>query len=471
MKLSNLFCRKKRVLMIGLDCAAPKLLFGRYLDKLPNIKQMVEGGIAGQLHSSCPPITIPAWMVMHSGKTPGQLGLYGFRHRNPGDYKDYWIATSNKMKKKRIWDYLGDNNRLSTAVGIPPSYPVYPVKGNLVSGFITPDSDKKYTYPPKLKKEIQELIGDYPFDVVFRTENRDNMLDHLYDMTDKHFKVIEYLLQKKKWHFFSFIEIGLDRLHHAFWKFFDKEHHLYPGENKYENVAEEYYKYLDRRVGRILDMIPKNTTVMTVSDHGAKRMKGCFCVNEWLIKEGLLRLNKYPEEQKRFSDLDVDWKNTKAWGWGGYYARIFINKKEREPQGTVSETEYEDFRNKLIAKINNIKGPNEEEWDTIVHKPEEFYDDPQGEYPDLMVYFDDLYYRSAGSVGEDRLFLSENDTGPDDAVHDWNGVFIMYDKDSDIGGRTSDLGQYDILDVAPTVLDKFNLKPDKNYKGTVIGKE
>jgi predicted AlkP superfamily phosphohydrolase/phosphomutase len=28
-----------------------------------------------------PPITVPAWAVIMSGKDPGQLGYYGFRNR------------------------------------------------------------------------------------------------------------------------------------------------------------------------------------------------------------------------------------------------------------------------------------------------------------------------------------------------------------------------------------------------------
>ncbi len=479
------FRKRKRVLLIGLDCASPELLFDKYIHKLPNLRYMMENGTVGKLRSSTPPITIPAWMVMHSGKTPGQLGLYGFRHRDPGDYQNYWIVTSDKIKAKRVWDYLGEKGKKSIVVGIPPTYPVFPINGNLVSGFITPDANKEFTYPSDLKKEIQKLVGDYPFDIIFRTEERDKFLDALYDMTDKHFKVIEYLMQNKKWDFFTFIEIGLDRLHHTFWKYFDKRHHLYEPGNKYENVALEYYQHLDKKVGRLLDIVPQNTTVIAVSDHGAKRMKGCFCINEWLMQEGLLKLKNYPEKRKRFEELKVDWENTKVWGWGGYYARIFINKKGREPQGKVEDREYEALRDKLIQKFKNIKGPNKEDWNTIVHKPEEIYDDPQGEYPDLMVYFDDLSYRSAGSIGNHRLFLEENDTGPDGAVHDWNGAFIMYDKAESSNPACGQVGlevrsrdtmsyelgamsQYNILDVAPTILDKFNLKLDGYYKGKII---
>jgi len=69
--------KDKRLLIIGLDCAPPSLIFDR-ADKLPNLNRLMTDGVSGPLRSCDPPITIPAWMVMATGKDPGQLGLYGF---------------------------------------------------------------------------------------------------------------------------------------------------------------------------------------------------------------------------------------------------------------------------------------------------------------------------------------------------------------------------------------------------------
>jgi predicted AlkP superfamily phosphohydrolase/phosphomutase len=84
----------------------------------------------------------------------------------------------------------------------------------------------------------------------------------------------------------------------------------------------------------------------------------------------------------------------------------------------------------------------------VVIKPQEHYPVVNGDYPDLMVYFDDLYWRSAGTLGYGSLYLEENDTGPDDAVHDYNGIYILYD-DASPGGRKKGAS---IIDIAPTVL-------------------
>ncbi|MEX2751495.1 MAG: alkaline phosphatase family protein [Candidatus Freyarchaeota archaeon] len=454
----------KKVLIIGLDCAAPELVFEKFLDDLPNIKKMLTHGVYGKLKSCIPPITIPAWMVMMTSRDPGTLGLYGFRHKKSYSYET-WIANSKSIKHKTIWDILSEKGLKSCIVGVPPSYPPKPINGCLVSCFITPDAEKDYTYPKELKSELEAKFGKYIFDVEFRAEERDQVLERIYEMTKQHFQVIKYLIQKGGWDLFAFVEIGLDRIHHAFWKFFDKKHPKYVPNNKYENVIREYYRYLDKEIGDLLGLLDNDTIVLVVSDHGAKQMKGAFCINQWLMQEGYLKIKGNPERGAKIEDAPIDWARTKAWGWGGYYARIFINVEGREPQGTVTPEDYEKTLDELAEKLKQIRGPNGEKFYNKIYKPEEIYDELNGDSPDLIVYFDDLYWRSAGTIGYETLYLSENDTGPDDAVHSEYGVFILYDPTKNLG---LELGNLNILDVAPTVLNILGLPVPKEMRGKII---
>jgi predicted AlkP superfamily phosphohydrolase/phosphomutase len=454
----------KKVLIIGLDCAAPELIFKKFLDELPNIKKMIRHGVYGKLKSCIPAITIPAWMVMMTSRDPGTLGLYGFRHKKSYSYET-WIASSQSVKHKTVWDILSENELKTCVVGVPPSYPPKPVNGCMISCFITPDATKDYTYPKELKNELKEHFQDYIFDVEFRTEERDKTLEQIYRMTKQHFRVIKYLIQKKEWALFAFVEIGLDRIHHAFWKFFDKEHPKYVPNNKYENVVKEYYKYLDKEIGSLLELIDNDTIVIVVSDHGAKGMKGAFCINQWLMKEGYLKTKDKPEKGSTLEESQIDWSNTIAWGWGGYYARIFINVEGREPQGIVTPEDYEKILNELAEKLKKIHGPNGEKFNNKVYKPEEIYEELNGDSPDLIFYLDDLYWRSAGTIGYDTLYLSENDTGPDDAVHAEYGLFILYDPTKKSG---SELQNLNILDVAPTILSILNVPIPKEMRGKTI---
>ena len=454
---------KRKVLIIGLDCATPQIVFPQS-DKLPVLSQLMREGISGPLRSADPPITIPAWMVMSTGQDAGRLGLYGFRHRQDYSYHKIWIATSYSIKKKTIWDYVAQAGGQSVLVGIPPSYPPKPVAGHLISCFITPDEDKEFTYPQELGEEIISKFGRYMFDVEFRTDKKDELLENIYRMTRKRFEVLNYLISTKPWDLFMFVEIGLDRIHHAFWKYMDKQHHLYTPGNPYEDAILNYYRELDSLVGELISHVDKDTVILVVSDHGAKRMKGAFCINEWLIEQGYLVLKEKPTEPTSFDKLEVDWSRAKAWGWGGYYARIFLNIAGREQQGIIPPEDYEKEREILLEKILKISGPQGETWQTRVIKPQEYFQELNGDYPDLMVYFDELYWRSAGTLGHGTMYLEENDTGPDDAVHDFEGIFILYDPQEKAGRSV----KASIQDIAPTVLDKLGLPIPADLKGKVI---
>jgi predicted AlkP superfamily phosphohydrolase/phosphomutase len=204
---------------------------------------------------------------------------------------------------------------------------------------------------------------------------------------------------------------------------------------------------IDRKTGELLELVDDDTAIMVLSDHGAQRMTGAFCVNQWLAREGLLVFEEAPGEEMTLEKSRVDWKRTKAWAWGGYYARIFINVEGREPTGVIPPSEYESFMAALKEKITGLRGPNGEHWDTQVFRPEERYDAANGDPPDMMVYFDDLRWRAAGTVGHSTDYLQENDTGPDDAVHSRDGIIIMSNA-----GITGRIENAHLVDVGPTIL-------------------
>lgn len=443
----------RKLLIAGLDCAAPQLVFGEFADDLPTLRRLMGSAVYGELRSCEPPITIPAWMVMATGKTPGELGIYGFRHRKGPSYTDGWIVSSNTVQAPTYFDLLGRAGKPVCMVGVPPGYPPRSVNGCAVACFLTPGPDSPSTYPASLKDELRKVAPRYQYDVEFRTDDRAVLLQGLYDMTEQHFRAIDYLLTHKPWDLFQFVEIGTDRLHHAFWKFWDRTHPKYEPGNKYEGAMRAYYRFVDEWLGRILQRLPSNTDVLVVSDHGAKGMRGAFCVNQWLMQEGYLTLAAQPEGIIPIEKASIDWGRTTAWGWGGYYARIFLNVKGREVQGVVPQADYARVRDELSDRLRGIRDPQGRVMDTRVYTPEELYPSCHGDPPDLMVYFDDLYWRSAGTIGHPSLYLDENDTGPDDAVHAHEGMYIWH-RPGMTGGRRANATIYDI---APTVLRVFGL--------------
>ncbi len=459
--------KRKRVMLIGLDCVEPDLVFNRWLDELPNLKSLYEQGLHGPLRSCDPPITVPAWSVMMSSKSPGVLGVYGFRNRADHSYDRYAIANSLAIKEDRLWEILSRAGKRSIVIGVPGTYPPKPLNGVMVTDFLTPDISCEYTHPPELKKEIEEVVGEYILDVRdFRSGNKAKILADIYEMTRKRFQLARHLLDREDWDYFMMVEMGTDRIHHALWDNMDPAHRFYKAGNEFESAIHDYYIEVDREIGELLKLADEETDVLVVSDHGAKRMDGGICVNEWLMANGYLALMEKPETAVPLSRVKIDWPKTKAWGDGGYYARIFLNVAGREPQGTIPPEDYEKVRDELIAGLKSIRDENGKEIGTKVYRPEELYQEVRGVAPDLIVYFGDLYWRSVGTVGGGKLHTFENDTGPDGANHAQEGMILLKPAAGLAQGRRLEGAK--IVDVAPTVLQLLGLPIPADMEGKVL---
>jgi predicted AlkP superfamily phosphohydrolase/phosphomutase len=268
-------------------------------------------------------------------------------------------------------------------------------------------------------------------------------------MTRKHFQVVRHFLAKGDWEYFQFVEIGLDRMHHGFWKHHDPNHVDHDPDSPYKDVIREYYRELDHEIGEILALLDEETIVLVVSDHGARPLDGGFCVNEWLIRERYLVLHDYPDRVTPFSQLSVDWERTRAWSEGGYYARVFLNVRGREPMGALAPEEAGAFRDELVSKLEATRGPDGAALGTVAFRPEEIYRELKRIPPDLIVHFGGLAWRSIGGVGYDAVHVRENDTGPDDCNHDTYGAFVLAGPGV---GERGELTRARLLDIAPTLL-------------------
>ncbi|MEW5820698.1 MAG: alkaline phosphatase family protein [Cyanobacteriota bacterium] len=451
---------KKKVLVIGLDCLAPQLLFNRWLDILPNIKKLAYSGIWGKLESTIPCITVPAWSSMVTSKDPGELGFYGFRNRKDNSYDALFFANSLAVNKPTIWNILSRNRKTSVVIGIPQTYPVKPLRGLMVGCFLTPDDNADFTYPSDLKTEVNNITDGYIIDIKgFRTDKKEWLLNQIYNMTKKRFQLVNNWLKTKEWDFFMFVDMGPDRLHHGFWGICEPTHPKYENNSEFVDTIKNYYIYLDKEIGTLINTLDEDTTILIVSDHGARNLTGGICVNEWLIKNGLLTVKKYPVEPEKLSMDNIDWSKTYCWGEGGYYARIFFNVKGREPEGIIEKQEYKNFRDNLKHKFEVIEDESSTNINTKVFIPEDIYKETNGIPPDLIVYFGDLNYRSIGSIGYNSIYTYENDTGPDDANHDPFGVFVMTNISDYKSGKEINIcpDNLSIYDVAPTILDLFGI--------------
>jgi predicted AlkP superfamily phosphohydrolase/phosphomutase len=458
----------KRLVVIGLDCLTPQWALEQWAAEMPNLQALRARGLGARLLSTIPPITVPAWTCMMTSKDPGTLGVYGFRNRTRYDYTSLDIATAAAIKEPTVWNLLSRRRLKSLVMGVPQTYPPRPLNGIMVSCFMTPSKDVTYTYPESIKGVLDRVAGgEYIIDVKdFRTDDKQALLASVYDMTRARFRAFRALLKADDFDFAMMVEMGPDRLHHGFWRYCDPTHRLYEPGNPFQHALRDYYRYLDEELGAAIEAAGPEASVMVVSDHGAKAMEGGICVNEWLQREGYLKLKEQPTARTRLTPEMVDWPNTMVWGEGGYYARVFLNVEGREPQGRIPQSQYEGVRDDLIAGLEAFGDEEGKPIGTRVFRPEDVYQKVNGLPPDLIVYFGDLNWRSVGSVGVGSCHMRENDTGPDDANHAPDGV-IVWDPGTDHTARQAE--RYRIYDVAPSILRFFGLDvPDDMIGQSII---
>ena len=95
-------------------------------------------------------------------------------------------------------------------------------------------------------------------------------------------------------------------------------------------------------------------------------------------------------------------------------------------------------------------------------KPQDVYPEVRGIAPDLIVYFGDLEWRSVGAVGNPSIYTYENDTGPDGANHDRDGIFIVKNAP---GQPMGEVPGWNLVDVGPTILSLYDI--DAPLEGAV----
>src|SRR3989344_4182940 len=337
-----------KVLVYGIDGAPPELIFGEWLGELPNIKALMEKGCYARMNSTIPPATIIAWSAFASGKDASQIGVFGHTIRDEKTNKTH-LVNSSHVKTSRIWDILGKHSKKSIILNVPLTYPVKPINGIMVSGFLTPSIESRCAYPEGVKEKIKKLGNtEIYFDVAelagYKDMDINELLKKTYEMTEMQAGLLKELAANEEWDFLMQVFIGTDRLQHMLWGHFDKTHRRFIKNSPHKNALKDYYKYLDKNLGETLKLLDKDTVVIVTSDHGMTKQEGKININNWLIEKGYLVLKDWFKEEINHNKCKInfegiDWEKTTAYATGAYHARIFINRKKTE--------DYEKTREKL----------------------------------------------------------------------------------------------------------------------------
>jgi predicted AlkP superfamily phosphohydrolase/phosphomutase len=279
---------------------------------------------------------------------------------------------------------------------------------------------------------------------------------------------------------------------------------------KFGKAILQIYQKVDSILGGYLDSLDKRDYLMVVSDHGAGPLYQKFYTNNWLMKEGLLKLkrdwitavkhflfrkgltlqnihqvavgmglsnlqprvNRSPLFESLLRKLflsyhDVDWDRTKAFAMGGF-GQIYINRQlERDKSlgAVIREEEYEETREAVISKLEALEIPGlRKRYSRKIYRKEELYLGPYfEELPDIVVMPEEGYL----DPGDFEWFSNAifEPRTPVSGTHKPNGIFLLMGE----GVRQGiELKNPRIYDIAPSVLYLMDIPIPDGMDGKVL---
>ena len=465
---------KKKAIIIGFDGLNPTLV-NEYISKdfLPTFKKIKQVGVSGNLVSTIPPLSGPAWSSFVSGLNPGNHGIYDFITEEERDgVKEVKIHDSNTLKGRCIWDYLGHFGYKSVVINVPLTYPPRKINGIMVSGFPSPKNGL-YANPKEFEKILRERYPSYLMDVNitdvnYNNVNKDDYVNSCLDLMFQRFDLAKYLFESYDWDLFFIVFTVSDRIQHLFWPYQDDS---YPYEldnrGKFEDTIRDIYVELDKILGYFYDKIGSDTMLFVVSDHGFESVYKKFGISNMFNvgdKNGIyfdkFQLLKYMYKKMRGIGLDAYEIFNKL--------PSFVRKKIVDDSVAFKRMggfRFSDF---------NISGPEDEKYEMIKDNLLNYVDEEfNRKVIDHVFLKEEIYYGEKVSDSLDAIAVPssgyeinfKNKYGVLERVG-WpcGNHFSLKARQGTLmvaGGGVQEnvVINSDIQNVAPTILDYFNIKP------------
>jgi predicted AlkP superfamily phosphohydrolase/phosphomutase len=502
-----------RLLVIGLD-GVPWSLVSQWAREgvMPNLARLIAEGASGDLESTMPPTSGPAWSSFATGKGPGKTGIFDFLYRRPGTYV-FPPVNASMRDGASIWRLASDAGRRVVVVNVPISYPVEPVNGVLVSGWMTPYYATDFTWPREVGDELREVVGDYRIypSETFSEGRKESFFRASDDLLEMLTAANLHLMRTREWDLFVTVYFDTDRILHQMWHYLDREHpwHRKPCAKDLSAPVLRYFQRLDHDVGRLCEEAGPDVRVVLMSDHGMGRASRFVVLNNLLLDLGLLKLRRDPmttfkrlafrtgatlrnvhrvadrlglakhAEYKAVYSLDpilkkvflsfddVDWSRTRAYSFGRHYGALYLNVRGREPLGCVEPgADFERTRDEIIEQLLAYVDPRlgRPLISRCIKGEDVYHGGRSGEAPDLVllpVDDSDIFY-GLSDFGSNRVW---DRTYRYSGMHRDHGVFVaagpgLRANENVVGAR--------IIDLAPTFLHWLGIDVPADMDGRVM---
>lgn len=468
---------------------------------LPNVARLLAQGAHGPLQSTIQPLTAVAWSSFLTGSRPGKHGLYDFVGRVPGSY-DVQLTGRAHRRTAGLWQYLSQAEKKIIAINVPMMVPVTPVNGILVGGIDAPGLSEQTVYPAGFIPELNRIAPNYR--IAASERSLADWHDSLHAMVAGREKLTLHLRDNQAWDCLMVVFNATDIVQHIFWG------HMAQGKQSFADTILSIYQACDRILGRLLDGLDDETTLILMSDHGAGPIKGAININRYLEEGGFLARRRTEDGGQKSSPMlrlvqlgkrwlppqvryvlrrqlgglrdrmesqlvanAYDWSQTKVYSLGSY-GNLFFNVTGREPNGLVHPDEIETLTSQLTQHLHALTDP--ETGQRLVKKVwrrEELYEGaglPSA--PDLVIEWADYGYEVRTRFGSDseRVFsrtMPLNDFAPETLLagtHRMAGILAAVGRGV-VPGRVA---HTHITDLAPTILHLLGQPVPTSMDGQVI---
>ena len=501
-----------KLIIIGLDGATFDLIKPWAAeDKLPTLARLMQEGVHGDLESTLPPVTSPAWPTFMTGKNPGKHGVFDFIRPRAGSFD---MVNASQIHGKLLWEILSEAGYSVGVLNVPITYPPRPVNGYMVPGLLAPDQGKT-VYPADLLKPYEAELGKYRLtpNVQYKPGNEDEFIADLYDLIDTQLCYALRLMRDHPTDVLMLHFLASDNGSHALWRFMDKSHPRYDPAlaDKYGDALLKVYQHLDEAVAQVTNLAKgsepaQGCNVVVMSDHGFGPLHRTINLNILLLEKSLLYLKPEFFTQLRFwlfrhgftpagvykvlaklglqnitarvsrkarnevvgkflSFEDVDWSRTIAYAMG-HVGQIYINLQGREPHGIVTPDQYTIARQKVIDALMTLVDP--ETGKSMVDRIIPCEEAANGPYvdqgADLHLILDGYKTIAFPLFATEGRVLTPQIRG-DSGCHRLHGIFIGH---GDAFAAQASVSNARIIDLAPTILHILDMPVPEDMDGLVL---
>jgi len=500
-----------RVLVVGLDGATFDLIRPwAAAGHLPALARLMQEGVHGELMSTLPPVTSPAWPSFMTGMNPGKHGVFDFIRSRRGDGPGgFDMVNASHIAAKTLWQLLSEAGRRVGVIAVPVTYPPCPVNGFMISDILSP-RNAEIAYPPGLLRHYEDELGPYRIgpDVQYADGDEEAFVADLLALMERRARYALRLMQDYEWDFFMVHFVALDVAQHALWKFVDPTHPRYDPQaaQHYGNSLLTLYQKADAILARLREQTGPDDVLLVMSDHGFGPLHGTVNLNNFLLQRGFLHLKRDVATRLRYalfrhgitpsaayallvklglqdvvvrvskrarnavmgrflSFSAVDWSRTQAYTMG-HVGQVFINLRGREPQGCVPPEEYETVRQRVADALRELKHPQSGRplVDEIIFK-EQVYQGPYAERgADLLPVMDGFRYIAFPLFASNTQIVTSQVRG-DSGCHRLHGILLASGPAVRQGIK---LDGARIIDLAPTILYRMGLPVPGDMDGRVL---